>query len=299
MNKTLIICALLKVILSSGLYAQDAKKVTYADKKQIEDFFNSKTMVVMDADPFIGYNLVVPDAVKKNWTITPFEIISSDQFDKSRTDPKLSFIFLSKVRLEKDKKEVYYLYMNIVMGAKVKDITDLPELLSLPLAYTGVDEEDYVDKLPLMIRFAQVHLDNLKTAKNPRLLYNLNNLGAEAQKQKDQTLSQLVKEKTLLVKESDLSEQVNTLEKIQKEYSGTVKIVTSEEMVKAIEEKTPNIAVLHQINPAEDENKGRSYCQIFGTDDARLYYYNYQTISQKRPAGMLARDFRLMSGKMF
>jgi len=298
MNKRLIITVLLLLALFSGLYAQDSRKVTYADKKQIEDFFRSKTMVVMDADALIGYNIVVPDAVKKYWTITPYEIISSDQFDKLRTDPKLSFIFLSKVQLAKDLEEVYYLYMNVVMGAKVRDITDLPELLSLPLAYTGVDEDAYVDKLPLMIRFAQVHLDNLKTAKNPRLLYNLSNLGAETQRVKDQILSQLMKEKTLLVQESDLSEQVNTLEKIQKEYAGAVKIVTSEEMVKAIEEKTPNTAVLHQISPAEDENKGRSYSQIFGTDDAKLYYYNYQTISQKRPAGMLARDFRLISGKL-
>jgi len=298
MNKTLIITVLLSLAMVSNLHAQ-AKKVTYADKKQIEDFFQSKTMVVLDADAFIGYNIVVPDAVKKYWTITPYEIISSDRFDKLRTDPKLSFIFLSKVQLEKDREEVYYLYMNVVMGAKVGDITDLPELLSLPLAYTGVDEDNYVDKLPLMIRFAQIHLENLKTAKNPRLLYNLSNLGAESQRQKDQTLAQLVKEKTLLVKESDLSEQVNTMEKIQKEYSGTVKIVTSEEIVKAIEEKAPNTAVLHQISPAEDENKGRSYCQIYGTDDAILYYYNFQTISQKRPAGMLARDFRLISGKMF
>ena len=299
MNKILVITTLLSFVLVSNLCAQGAKKVTYADKTQIEDFFKSKTMVVLDADPLIGYNIVISDAVKKYWTITPYEIISSNQFDKLRTDPKLSFIFLSKVQLERDLEEVYYLYMDVVMGAKVSDITDLPELLSLPLAYTSVDEDDYVDKLPLMIRFAQVHLNNLKTAKNPRLLYNLNNLGAETQKVKDQILAQLVKEKTLLVKESDLSEQVNTLEKIKKEYAGAVKIVTPEEMVKAIEEKTPNTAVLHQISPAEDENKGRSYRQIFGTDDARLYYYNHQTITQRRPAGMLARDFRLISGKMF
>ena len=299
MNKTLIISILLSVALASNLLAQGARRVTYADKKQIEDFFQSKTMVVLDADAMSGYNFATPDAVKKYWTITPFEIISSEQFDKLRTDPKLSFIFLSKVQLERDVEEVYYLYMNVVMGAKARDITDLPELLSLPLAYTGVDEDAYVDKLPLMIRFAQIHLENLKAAKNPRSLYNLNNLSVENQRQKDQIMSQLVKEKTLLALESDLSEQVNTLEKIQKEYAGAVKIVTSEEMVKAIEEKTPNTAVLHQISPAEDENKGRSYCQIYGVDDGQLYYFNSQTISQKRPAGMLARDFRLISGKMF
>ena len=281
-----IVCFACMCVLSFG----QAQKVTYANKKQIEDFFKSTTMVVLDANPMTGWNIVVADAVKKYWTITSYEIITSEQFDKIKTDPALSFIFLSKVQLEKDKQEVFYLYMNVVMGAKVKDLTALPELLSLPLAYTGVDEDEYVDKLPLMLRFAQLHLNNLKDAKNPNTIYNLKNYSND---------SKLLKDKTLLVKESDLSEEVNTLEKIQKEYPGMVKIVSSEEMVKAIEEKTPDTAVLHQLGPGEDENKGRSYCQIFGADDAKLYYYNFQNITQKRPEGMLARDFRLILGKWF
>ena len=286
MNKPLILIALM-LTMASGMYAQ-MSKVTYADKKQIEDFFKSTTMVVMDADPWSSYNPVITAAVKKYWTITPYEIITSAQFDKMLTDPKHSFIFLSKVQLAKDKEEVYYMYLNVVMGAKVRDITNLPELLSIPLAYSEVDEDDYIDKLPLMIRFAQVHLGNLKDAKNPNSLYDLKNYSSD---------SKLLKDKVLYVKESDLAEEVNTLEKIRKEYSGTVKIVTSDEIVKAIEEKAPNTAVLHQIGPGEDENKGRSYRQIFGIDDAKLYYYNHQTITQKRPAGMLARDFRLILGK--
>jgi hypothetical protein len=284
-----IVSSLLLLTLILGVFAQ-TRKVTYADKKQVEDFFKSKTMIVMDANPMTGYNIVVADAVKKYWKVTPFEIITSEQFDQMYTDPKLSFIFLSKIELEKDSEEVYYLYMNVVMGAKVEDITDLPELLSLPLAYTGVDEDNYVDKLPVMVRFAQNHLNNLKDARNPKSLYNLKNYSND---------SKLVKDKTLLVKESDLSEEVNTLEKIQAVYPGQVQIVSSEEMVKAIEEQIPNTAILHQVGPGEDDNSGRSYCEVFGTDDAKLYYYNYQTISGKRPAGMLERDFRLILGKWF
>jgi len=273
--------ALMLTISLSGLFAQSFQKVTYANKKQIEDFFKSKTMIVLDANTFSGYNIVIGATVKKYWTITPYEIITSDKFDDMYTDPKMSFIFLSKVRLEKDKEEVYYMYMNIVMGGKVKDLTALPELLSIPLAYSGVDEDAYVDKLPLMIRFAQIHLNNLKTAKDPKKLYNLKSYSNN---------SKVLKDMTLLVLEKDLSTEVNTLEKIQKEYPGAVKIVTSEEMMQAIDEKTANTAVLHQVSPGENDNKGRSYCQVYGTEDAKLYYYNHQNITQKRPAGMLARQ---------
>jgi len=288
-NKFIVSLAMMLALMPL-LHAQEAKKVTYANKAQIEDFFNSKTLVVMDADAFSGFNHEISSIMEKYWTITPYEIIPSNQFDKKRNDPKQSFILLSKVQLKKDKKEVYYLYLDVVMGSKLKDLTSMPVLLSLPLAYTGVDEDDYLEKLPLMIRFAQVHVNNLKTAKNPQPLYNLKNYSDEAKALKD---------KTLLVKETDLAEEVNTLEKIQKEYPGKVKIVESEEIMKAIEEKTPDTAVLHQLGPAEDENSGRSYCQVFGVDDAKLYYYNFQNITQRRPVGMLARDFRLILGKWF
>lgn len=270
------------LFLSVHVFGQ-ATRVINANKSQIEDFFKSKTMIVMDANPMIGYNIVVTDAVKKYWTLTPYEIITSDQFDEMYTDPSLSFVFLSKIQLEKDKEEVYYLYINFVMGAKVKDITQLPELLSLPLAYTGVDEDSYVDKLPLMLRFAQIHINNLKDAKNPRTFYILKNYGKDSKE---------LKNKTLLVKESDLSEEVDDLDKIKKYYSGPVKIVTEDEIVKAVEDKVAATAVLHQIGPGEDDNTGRSYRLIFGTDDARLYYYYHQNITQKRPAGMLAWDFQ-------
>jgi len=280
----------LMLALVSVLHAQEAKKVTYANQVQIEDFFKSKTMVVMDADAFSGFNHSISDIMQKYWTITPYEIIPSNQFDNMRKDPKLSFIVLSKVQLERDKKEVYYLYLDVLLGSKLKELTSMPVLLSLPLAYTGVDEDDYLEKLPLMIRFVQVHLNNLKAAKKPQTLHNLKNYSKD---------SKALINKTLLVKETDLSEEVNTLEKIQKVYSGKVKIVESEEIVKAIEEKTSDLAVLHQVGPSEDENNGRSYRQIFGADDAKLYYYNFQKITQRRPAGMLGRDFRLILGKWF
>ena len=297
--KKIILCVLCCACFGTLTFGQ-SQRVVYANRNQIESFFNSKTMVVMDADAFSDFNMSAPEAMKKYWTITPYEIITSDQFDQMRTDPTLSFIFMAKVQLQRDRRQVHYQYINVVMGApRVRNLGDMPELLSLPLAYSGSEEEDYADKLPLMLRFAQVHINNLRAARNPSLLNNLKNIGTETQREKDEILTHLIKEKTLLVKESDLSEQVNTIEKIQNEYPGKVKIVSPEELQKAIEEQTPNTAVLHQVSPGENDNSGRSYCVIIGADNARLYYYNDVAITQRRPPGMLARDFRLIQGRLF
>ena len=286
MKKILIISVLLAV--TTGLFGQTRNQL--ADKKQVEDFFKSKTMVVLDADPFSGFNLAVTDAVKKYWTITPFEIISYEEFESLRSNPELSFIWQPKVKQKKDTRNVHYVYMSIVMGGKAKDPYSMPILADIPIAYTGVSEDDYVEKLPLMIRFAQTHINNLRTAANPKRANNLKNYSND---------SHLLKDMVLLVQESDLSAEVNTLEKIRTVYSGEVKIVDAEEIEKAVEEKAQNIAVLHQIGPAPNESDGRSYRQIYGTADAKLYYFNHQPIKERRPAGMLARDFRLISGKWF
>jgi hypothetical protein len=269
------------LLLSLAWGANAQKKVTYANTQQVDAFFKSKTKVVMDANPMIGYNIVIANAVKKYWTITPFEIISSDDFDEQFNDPTSSFIFLSRLTLDK-KKDVSYLYMNIVMGAaKVKDITDLPELLSVPLAYAGVDEDNYVDKLPLMLQFAQIHINRIHDKKLK--MYTLRDYNDNAKE---------LKSKTLLLKQTDLSKEVNTLEAIKAVYSGKVRIATSEEITQAIEQKEANTAVLLQVGPSEDEHSGRSYRLIYGIDNGKLLYYNYQTISEKTPQGMLAKDFK-------
>ncbi|MDR2847567.1 MAG: hypothetical protein LBV39_00525 [Bacteroidales bacterium] len=283
MKKLIFVSLLLS--LAWGVDAQ--KKVTYANTQQVNAFFKSKTKVVLDANPMIGYNIVIANAVKKYWTITPFEIISSDEFDEQYKDPTLSFIFLSRLTLDK-KKDVSYLYMNVVMGAKVRDITDLPELLSIPLAYAGVDEDNYVDKLPLMVQFAQVHLNRIHE-KNFKMPYTLRDYNSNVKE---------LKSKTLLLKQSDLSKEVSSLEAIKKVYSGKVRIATSEEITQAIEAKEANTAVLLQIGPSEDEHSGRSYRLIYGIDNGKLLYYNFQTISEKTPQGMLTKDFKWIDDKI-
>ena len=292
MKKVVIIISVL-MATTTGIFAQ-FNKVKHANNQQIEDFFKTKTMVVLDANPFSGWNIAIKEAVEKYWTITPFEIITAEQFDRLRGNPELSFISKPNVQLKRDMqraRRVYYLYMDVMIGADVKRVEELPLLLSIPLAYTGVDEEDYVEKLPLMILFAQIHINNLRAASNPRSLRKLKNY--------NKTNAILLKDMTLLVQESDLSPEVNTLEKIRQVYPGVVKIVSLDELSEAISSRTPNTAVLHQVGPSEEEADGRSYRQIYGAEDGKLYFFSSHRIKARRPQGMLARDFRAIRGKWF
>ena len=290
MNKLLVFSLLLA--LSSGVFAQH-HKVVHANKQHVEQFFNTKTMVVLDASPFSIYNVAIREAMEKHWTITPYEIITHEQFDaRMLNNPEYSFIWKPTVERRRDRERVHYLFMDVILGGRTKKgLSDKPVLVSIPLAYTGVDADDYLQKLPLMVRFVQLHINNMKAAKNPKSLRNLSNY--------NKTNSIRLKDMTLLVQQGDLSQEVNTLEKIRAVYPGVVKIVELEELAKAITEKAPNTAVLHQIGPAEDENEGLSWRQIYGTEDAKLYFFRHDRIRERRPQGLLARDFRNIRGKLF
>jgi hypothetical protein len=101
-----------------------------------------------------------------------------------------------------------------------------------------------------------------------------------------------IKEKTLLVTSADLAGEVNTPTKIKAVYPHKVKLVSEDEVVAAIQEKAPNTIIVHKVGPEGTSKSGWCYKAFFGTDDSRLYFFDHHTISEKRPDGLLEKDFR-------
>lgn len=280
-----IFFSFLMVLIFANLSAQHNKQVS---KEQLEFFKKSTTYVVMDDNPMLGYNITIKPAVDKFWKITPHQFVSSAEFETLRKNPNNSFILLTKVNLTKEKTGAEYLFLNFLMGDTAKDINDMPEILELPLCYNGVDENSYIYKMGVIVRFAQEHVKTLITAPflwtyRNMTYYNLN--------------VREIKRKILLVELKDLSDEVNSVEKIKAVYPYDVRLVTSEVIENAVNNLSPNTLILHVISPAPDEASGRSYKIIYGVDDNKIYYYNYEKITQKSPAGFLVKDFKRIAGE--
>jgi hypothetical protein len=281
MKNIIIVC-----VLTLFSFIQIPAQNRFISKSQLVDFFTSTTYVVMDNNPSVGFNIFIKDAMPKYWKVTPYKIISHQEFEKMRKENKNSFLFLSKENLAKGNTAAFYEFLVLAMGDSSTLLSNMPEVVNIPLSYSGVDENEYVNKLGLIIRFIQVHLNNMKEASNHTYLRKLNYYNKNL---KD------IKNKTLLIEDEDLAEEVNSIEKIKAIYKYDVKIVTSDDIEKAIEDKLPNTVILHQISPGPEDYEGRSYHFILGTDDAVMYYYNYFTINEKKPAGFLAKDFRRLA----
>lgn len=258
------------------------------EKNEIVWFFNSKTGIVLENGFSSFYNAYIKDAVKENWKITPYEFIKTDEFEKRMTDSSYSFLVLTNTHFERDKADADYNFINLLLGKKgVKNITEMPEMGSLPLSYTDNEDDDYSYKLSVMIEFLQSRAGLMK--ERPDFLsmrylkyYNKN--------------TPEIKLKTLWVLEKNLAPEINSLDKIRKTYPYEIKIVTEEELEDAIAKKKDYL-FLHCVMPEEKGKEGWTFKMIFGIADGRLYYYNKHTISSKKPAGLLKSDLKKMTGK--
>lgn len=255
-------------------------------KDEIKQFEVSKTCVVLEDNPFSFYNAAIKDAVKQYWKITPVEFIEVAEFNVRRLDPKYSFIVLTQTNFEKDKANGLFNFINLIQGKDVNKIGEMPEICAIPLSFAGEDEVDYSYKLGAILAFMQKHAQMISA--DPSLT------GRKYLKFYNKFIPD-VASKTILVKQEDLSPQIATIDDIKAIYKAEIKIVTEDEIIKAIETRAPNTLILHKVGPEGNKNTGYCFKMLIGTDDANMYYYNQHVIDKSNPDGLLAADLKRLS----
>lgn len=259
----------------------------FPSKDEIKQFTASKTCVVLEDDPFSSFNAYMKDAMKQYWTVTPYEFISSKEFNVRRLKPEFSFIVLTETKYDKDKTSSLYNFINLLEGKKVDKLGEMPEICAVPLSFAGEEDTEYGYKLGAILEFMQRHArlimeDPSKTGRKYLKYYNEN-------------VPEVMK-KTILVKQEDLSPEIANIERIKAIYSNKIEIVTEEEIIKAIENKSPGIVILHKVGPVgEKQDEGYCFKMLIGTDDANLYYYNMHTIDKNNPNGFLPSDLKRLA----
>ena len=258
----------------------------FPNKDEIKQFIASKTCVVLEQDQFSSYNVFIKEAVKKYWTLTPYQLITVQEFNKMRRDPAYSFIVLTQTNYEKDKANTLYNFLNLLQGKNVSKLGELPEICAIPLSFAGEDDYDYNYKFGAILLFMQKHAQMISA--DPSLT------GRKYLKYYNDNIPK-VSGKTILIKEEDLAPEISTIDKIKAIYTNNVEIVSEEEIVKAIQEKTPNTLILHKVGPREEKNAGLCFKMLIGTDDSDMYYYHQHKISKSDPNGLLADDLKRLS----
>ncbi len=277
----------ISVLIMSYLSLLLIGQAPFPSKEEIQKFSESKTFVVLEDDPLSDFNFYIKDAMKEYWKITSYDFMNVSDFNVRRISSSNSFIVLTETNYDKDKSNSVFNFINLLLGKDVDKLGEMPEICAVPLSFAGEEDDEYGYKLGAILSFMQKHAqlimeDPSKTGRKYLKYYNENIPAAMG--------------KTILVKKEDLSPEVNTAEKIRAIYSNKVEIVTEDEIIKAIEDKTPYTLILHKVAPVGD-NVREGYCfkMLIGTDDANMYYYNLHSIDKKNPNGFLPSDFKRLA----
>lgn len=277
----------LALILLSCFVTAVAAQDYVPTEKDIKHFYKTKTAIVLEDNQMAEYNLLMQDVATAEWKLTPFEFMTWKNFEKKTADQSYSFVTMNKVTIEKDKSNALYLFMNLVLGGPSKGLSDMRDLCSIPIAYFKADEETYLYKLSVFLRFMQNHVQLITqnpsiADKNILMYYNKN--------------IQKLEGKTLYLLADELAKDVNTETKIRKVYDGPVKIVTLDELKEAIDNKE-DVVFLHKVGPGDRQTNARCYKMLVGVADAQFYYFDYHKIDSKSPDAFMASDFKKLSRK--
>ena len=249
-------------------------------------FSRSVTCVVLEDNPFSFYNSEIKSAVNKYWKVTPVKFITEAEFNVMRTDPSCSFIVLTITNFSNDKSGSAYDFLNLLLGADVDELDQLPEFCALPLSFAGAPEEEYSYKLGLILRFMEYHaglvIKNPSTSALRYLKYYNKNVPE-------------IKDKTILVRQDDLSPETGTIERISAYYPYKVKIVGEEEIIRAVDQKEKNVLIVHKVGPDGVKQTGTCMKMLIGTDDAVMYYYDSHLVDSKNASGLLISDFKRLA----
>jgi len=258
----------------------------FPSRDEIKQFAVSKTCVVLEDNQFSPYNSYIRAAMKEYWKITPYEFIKVTDFNVRRLKPEFSFIVLTETNFDKDKSNSLFNFINLLQGKDVEKLGEMPEICAVPLSFAGEDDFEYGYKLGSILSFMQKHAqlimeDPSKTGRKYLKFYNEN-------------IPDVMK-KTILVKQEDLVPDIGTIERIKAIYSNKLEIVSEDEIVKAIENKTPNTVILHKVGPVGDRSSGYCFKMLIGTDDSNMYYYNVHSIDKSNPNGLLPADLKRLA----
>ncbi len=258
----------------------------FPSKDEIKQFTASKTCVVLEDDQFSAYNSFIKNSVKEFWTITPYEFIEVKEFNIRRLNPAYSFIVITQTNFEKDKSNSLFNFINLLQGKSVNKLGEMPEICAVPLSFAGEDDLEYSYKLGAILSFMQKHAQMISD--DPSLT------GRKYLKYYNKNIPEVVN-KTILVKQEDLVPVISTIDKIKAIYLNKIEIVSEEDIVKAIENKTPNTLILHKVGPVGERNSGYCFKMLIGTDDSNLYYYNQHMIDKANPNGLLPSDLKRLA----
>ncbi|MDR2836458.1 MAG: hypothetical protein LBV69_09785 [Bacteroidales bacterium] len=271
MKKTSIIFIICFVVIIS---AKSQISIPIGTQEQINNFFYTKTYIVLKNNFVSDYNFTMKEIIPEEWKITKYEFIKESDFEKYRKDPTKSFLMINKVQLNDDKTETLFDFLVLSLGGNYKTVDEMPTLCAIPLCYSEIktDNEDYTYKLGILIKFIQ---NNIEICKNNPTLKPENILDYYKKN------ASPIQDKIMYIIKDELSPELRNDAAFKRNFSQNYKFSNQDEIEKLIKNQDDKAIIIHQVT--QYNKKGLSYSITFliDTKNANIFSYNFRKIDKE------------------
>lgn len=243
------------------------------DQKLLQAFYKTKTCFVLYKDSVEGYDNAIEWIAKKVWRTTPYELISAEDYEKNKKNPKFSFVTVECIPIKIKDKTMKVDHLVLSMPTKDKKAESLITLVKFPLAYEQMKNKSYLYKIPAILMFFQTYLEYISTHSEIKTfedyLKYCNGFNTE------------VGEKELWVLKEDIDPEL-TEERLSEIYEGEIKIVTEGELQENIRKQALDFSFVHRISSNKPTYENVCKLYVLTADGACLFFTEFIS-NEKNP----------------
>ncbi len=273
-----LLTVLFFIMLTASLSGQ---KILKATKNNYNNFGLRTTKVVLQGTTFT--DLLLTDAVKKNWIISPYEFCYIDEYEKIKEDTSYNFLLRTDGIFNKE-YEPKLEYLTLIKGGPKfqKGLFMSAEFISLPFQSIGDDSGNIHPFIPAYLNIIQDYI--LKVQKGILISYSKEASYADPEE---------LNGRSLIFGNSDFGYETDG-EQVKWEFRGRAEVTTDERKGELISDRAAETAVSLIIFPLE-QNRGYCYKLLIGTDNHRLYMFKKHRITSGKPPGFTKKDVKKIS----
>lgn len=274
-----IIAVAVSIFMACGLYGQVLS--VFQKKDDLKDFSSKTTQIVVKGNNSLD-DMMLIDAVKKYWHLSPYEICSMERFDQIKCDTSYYFLMRVDGQFSKE-REAAMEFLTLLKGDEkaAQGINHMPEILSLPYRPLNDRSGDSFAYLEPFINIIQNHVIKIQEHKISSII----GISAYSDGMNG------VNDKTILFEEDDFAFEV-TQEMLDNDFHGKAKLASKDEIEKAIKEWRPNTLVSVVVSPSVEQKGSFCFKMLISTDTRELFFYRKHKLMGKVGIGFSKEDYK-------
>ena len=250
-----------------------AQGKVYTVKARMADFYSRTTKVVLSSDQML--DLVLSDAVRTRWRVSPYEFCTEEEYESLRTNP--SYYFLRVVYKD---SEPGLVFLSLSKGGKTSRNTDIDsafDVLLIPFDRVDFSTGKLSCILPLFVDIVQTYAEDARVMEGRSFVgltrYNKNIIGNRYSE--------------MLVSDCDLNESVSILP------PGIIEC-PFDDVERAFAESRPCLVGI-TVCTEFPQTGAKNYLFVVTADTNELYFFRTRPFDTYGSYGFTGMDLSMIS----